>query len=72
MAAQQTTVAFRVLSGTKSSRQSKSARTDSSQAIGRDIQGAFNILLKAWTHTATSDVRVSFQIVPQTENSGIS
>ena len=51
---------------------SNSAWADCRHAIWRDINGAFNILLKALTDTSTSDVRVSFQIVLHTENSGIS
>ena len=37
--------------------------------IGRDINGAFNILLKALRDTSASGV-ISFQIVPYTETSG--
>ncbi|MEQ9233181.1 RNA-guided endonuclease InsQ/TnpB family protein [Coleofasciculus sp. E2-BRE-01] len=39
-------------------------------AIGRDINGAFNILLKALRDTSTSGVIASFQIVPYSETSG--
>ncbi|MEQ8755781.1 MAG: transposase [Coleofasciculus sp. G1-WW12-02] len=38
-------------------------------AIGRDINGAFNILLKALRDTSASGVIASFQIVPYPENS---
>jgi putative transposase len=38
--------------------------------IGRDINGAFNILLKALRDTSTSGVIASFQIVPYSETSG--
>ncbi|MGK7903394.1 MAG: zinc ribbon domain-containing protein [Hormoscilla sp.] len=37
--------------------------------IGRDINGAFNVLLKALRDTSASGM-ASFQIVPYTENSG--
>ena len=38
-------------------------------AIGRDINGAFNILLKALRDTSASGMIVSFQIVPYSETS---
>ncbi|MEQ9551166.1 MAG: transposase [Coleofasciculus sp. G3-WIS-01] len=38
--------------------------------IARDINGAFNILLKALRDTSTSGVIASFQIVPHSETSG--
>ncbi|MFP5275197.1 RNA-guided endonuclease InsQ/TnpB family protein [Coleofasciculus sp.] len=38
--------------------------------IGRDINGAFNILLKALRDASTSGVIASFQIVPYKETSG--
>lgn len=38
--------------------------------IGRDINGAFNILLKALRDTSTNGVITSFQMVPYSETSG--
>jgi len=40
---------------------------DCGHAIGRDINGAFNILLKALRDTSASGVIASFQIVPYSE-----
>ncbi|WP_324629820.1 RNA-guided endonuclease InsQ/TnpB family protein [Phormidium sp. CCY1219] len=42
---------------------------DCGHAIGRDINGAFNILLKALRDTSASGAIISFQIVPYSETS---
>ena len=42
---------------------------DCGHAIGRDVNGAFNILLKALRDTSANGAIISFQIVPYSETS---